>query len=286
MRKKSCMIISVLLIGVIVTALFSACSENDTDIKSTSSQINTEIANTENTIEETEKCTEPETIETKSADIIDANKEYWSDVLQQSGDSIYYCSSDNVDGILNLPILDFSNAKPDYIKVTGKDNASISSFIIYGDKMFYISDYGFRNYYSGPYSFGNLYVSDISGNNCELIESDVSNLQFMITNGKLYYQLYEDVSMSYTSKCYSYDLTTKEINSSSKELGNFTSKYIFKSVYSNDDYTEFDGGNYYVERLGGEIREINGQLANWIYIRKDIETGQEEEIGYSYSQVG
>ena len=278
-------ILALLCLILILILIITACSnQNITSVTNNGmkeSEHSLDISSSESEIP-----TDSRAIETESVDTIDMNKEYWSDVLQQSGGKVYYCSSDEVPAILNLPILDFSEVKPDYIKVTGKDNSSISSFIIYRDRLFYISNYGYRDYYKGPYSFGDLYVSDLSGNDCKLIEADVSDLRFMIADGKLYYQLYEDVLSSYTSKCYLYDLSTEEISSSNKELGSFTSKYIFKSVYSNDDYTEFDGGYYYVKRLGADEREINGEPANWIYIREDIQTGNVEEVGHSFSQVG
>lgn len=73
----------------------------------------------------------------------DKSKEYYSDVLIQNEDDIYYCSSDNAPAILNLPVLDFSKVKPTYKKLIADGGKDISSFCIYDNKIYYISDYNF-----------------------------------------------------------------------------------------------------------------------------------------------
>ncbi len=211
----------------------------------------------------------------------DKSKEYYSDVLIQNEDDIYYCSSDNAPAILNLPVLDFSKVKPTYKKLIADGGKDISSFCIYDNKIYYISDYNFGEKSIGPNPYGNLYRCDISGENEELLISGVANLRFMISNDNLYYESYSE---NFQFECHCYDLNTKVDTFSDKELGSLMYYYTFNHEKSESQYSELDGGYYYIEWLSSP-KEINGVISNELFYRKDIDSGIEEVIGHSFSQV-
>lgn len=216
---------------------------------------------------------------------VDTNKLYSSDLIQKVGDDVYYCSSDGAPEYLALPTLDFSSVKPEYKKLPIHVEYGVQSFIIYGDSIFYICDYPNGQYTTSADHYGKLYKCDLQGNNQELIADYVNNLLFEIKDYTLSYSAGESNEIT----VYKYDIKSEKIVDTIKNapIGVFELGCIFRHPKS-QGHMEFDGGYYYYEVIrssGTEPNRIDGKLANIIYYREDIETGQVDKVGYTYNQA-
>lgn len=222
----------------------------------------------------TEKPTEPS----------DDTKEYYADMVQMYNGQAYYCSADNLPVVNDLPVLDFSTVKPEYIKLAAADGQMIVSFIIYNDKLYYLTNYDVRDFSQSIDRFADVYVSDLDGKNAELLVADIYGDGFMITNGKLFYRKFSTADREKSTTEY-LDLSTGKTGGSDKEIPKTRTTFLFRYMDSDGEYAEFDGGYYYVylEKDLGK-RHYNGHYANKFYYRKDIETGEEVIVGYSVNQ--
>lgn len=213
---------------------------------------------------------------TKPAD----NQEYYSDVMQMTDDTVYYCSNEDVPAILNMPVLDFSDVKPNYIKLSDQDGKAISSFVICNKKIYYFCHYGKETDYNTQAQFyGDIYECDLSGKNHKLLISDVTNAHFMVENDIIYYA----AGNAQTPKM-AYSIEDNSSTLSAKEWTRDNSEYLFAHKKGDSEYNELDGGYYYVEWIS-PAQEIDGVLSNELYYRKDEDTGEEVVIGHSFSQI-
>lgn len=214
------------------------------------------------------------------------SKIYSSDVIQKYGEDVYYCSSYGSPEIMNLPRLDFSDTGLGYKELPVSIDGGVQSFIIYGGYIYYMGGYKNNANSQGVYSAGNLYRCDLNGDDNIIIANNVTNLCFQIINSKLYYNTLGNTSSEIIYN--SYDLKTENntIVNNYESVGVFKLGWLFRFDEQSGQYMEFDGGYYYYENdYSGNVETINGEHANVYYYRKDIETGEIQKIGYSFSQV-
>lgn len=235
----------------------------------------TEIPTDIQTEEPTEEPTEP----------FDDTEEYHADMVQMYNGRVYYCSAEGVSAASDLPVVDFSAVKPDYIKLAAADGQTIVSFIIYDGKLYYLTNYDVRDFAQSIERFADVYVSDLDGSNAKLLVADVHGDGILITNRQLHYRKFNSVDQEKGTTEY-LDLTTGETGSSDKEIPKTRETFLYRYLDSDNEYAEFDGGYYYVYiEKDLEKRNFNGHYANKFYYRKDIETGEEVVIGYSVNQA-
>ena len=217
---------------------------------------------------------------------VDSNKEYVSDYIQECDDDVFYSSSDGAHSIMNLPVLDFSNCKPDYIKIPVSSDGGIQKFIVYGKSIYYICNYHIDSNNNGLFDQGSLYKCDLDGSNKTEISDNVAYNYFTIKDYILTY--YNNKTMGKTNgaeRC-EYDIN-KETSSEIEEIKYLSNipEDVFRYKNGDSSFVELDGGYYYWDHASEE-EKINGQIANIFYYRKDISSGKTERIGYSFSQSG